>query len=130
MIQREGQLNLGQLIDLLKKAESSNRSYEGDLHVFYDFGYLRPRGVHSWRGDYSEFSLGWAIEGDMKLHELIKMLEESVGAIFEGWKGGLYQMHMDTPVWVSEPRDGNYTAVTGVIDTEYSIIITTAYIEY
>lgn len=64
------------------------------------------RNPHSYRGYYCEL----AFERDNKKY-VSEVLEEAlrcVNQVFEGYRGGDYIMHMDTPVWIA-----NYSC-TGV----------------
>jgi hypothetical protein len=60
----------------------------------------------------------------------LEMLKDADGKTFEGYKGGDYTMSRQTPVWVSNYGTSNETAVVGVIDKNYVVIIATAYQEY
>lgn len=57
------------------------------------------------------------------------MLRSAVGAAFEGYKGGVFTMSRHTPVWVANYGNAGNTAVVGVRDLGYLVIIETAYVE-
>ena len=117
------QLTLGELIGKLK-------SQDQDEIIRFDFAYLRPTGIHSWRGDYSQLAIGWTSENkDMKVSELLKLCEDADGKDFQGWKGGDFTMDYGTPVWVANPNESANTAIVDVTEETY-VIIHTAYQNY
>lgn len=123
------QITLGELISKLEATRDNHEKY-----VEFDFEYLRPKGVHSWRGAYHELAIDFEPDVEnsstTKLDDFIKILKEAVGSTFTGWKGGDYVMSEETPVWVSRPGMGANTAVIGVHDASYKTVILTTYSEY
>lgn len=119
------QLTLGQLIALVENCEKS------DAEVVYDFGYMAPTDIDSWRGSYAELALNYTEDQPRKTKEtFLSMLKEAVGKTFTGYKGGEYRMSNDTPIWVANYGNSSDTAVIGVLDNSYQIIIETAHREY
>lgn len=93
------QLTLGGLIDRLAKLPA-------ECSIQWDFGYLKPTAVGSYRGYYEQLAIGHTDgheDGFRTVGELLANLRAAVGATFTGYKGGSYVMHRDTPVWL-----GNY----------------------
>lgn len=133
------QLTLGQLIKELEEAGIKNDKGE-DKNVDFDFGSAIPTVLTSWRGSYAELALGYRLSGydvpnekhfgDCIAAKLLEELKSGVGATYEGWKGGDFKMDMDTPVWVANPGNADNTAIIGVLNLGYRIIILTAYCEY
>lgn len=127
------QLTLGQIIERL--TEISKRS-EKDSDVVYDFEYLFPTEINSWRGSYSELALNFCNYGDegdprpMKLSEFLTLLNGTVGKTFTGYKGGDFTMDESTPVWVANYGNSGNTAVVDVVDQGYQVMIMTAYQQY
>lgn len=120
------QMSLGQLIDALKGVSSSND--KEDITVSFDFEYSRPTDFSSWRGVYAELALGFAFDGDeTTLDELIVRAERSVGMTFDGYKGGGFTMTRDTPVWVANYGNSGSTAITGVYDDGWQVVLLTGY---
>lgn len=129
------QLTLGEMIlkiePLLSKQESIKKKYEHEAEVVYDFEYLFPRTIDSWRGSYAELTLDFNSEGEpMTIIEFYKMLKDTIGKTFTGYKGGDFTMGKNTPVWVANYGHSGNTAVIDLIDNEYQIIIITGYREY
>ena len=82
---QSGQMTLGKLINTLECIEHSavvNLS--------------RP---HSYRGYYSDLAV--EVTPGTTVRELLEQCRAAMGDVFEGWKGGEYVMHKNTPVWVS-----------------------------
>jgi hypothetical protein len=87
-------LNNTTLGDLIKALEAM----DAESTVMDGFG-----SPHSDRGNYSELAfspLHTAKVGDMLAHA-----RSAVGAVFTGWKGGEFQMDIETPVYIGEYGD-------------------------
>lgn len=120
------QMSLGQLIDALRAVQLGNK--RDGLTVAFDFEYARPTGFSSWRGVYAELALEFAFDGkETRLSDLIRWAEESVGKTFYGYKGGDFTMTRETPVWVANWGNAGSTAVTGVYDDGWQVVILTGY---
>lgn len=120
------QMSLGQLIDALKNVRASND--KEDITVCFDFEYSRPTDFSSWRGVYAEIAIGFAFDGDeTTLDDLIVRAERSIGKTFGGYKGGDFTMTRDTPVWVANYGNSGSTAVTGVYDDGWQVVLLTGY---
>jgi len=117
-------LTLGEIID---KCEAIG----GDADVVFDFEYAIPRGLDSWRGVYAELALSFGFDhGEvMNLPEFVAMLKDAVGKSFYGYKGGEFTMSRRTPVWVANNGHSGNTAVIGVRDCGYQVVIETGYRE-
>jgi hypothetical protein len=120
------QMSLGQLIDKLKEVRARNN--KEDATVNFDFEYARPADFSSWRGVYAELALGFAFDGDYTtLDDLIARAERAVGHTYDGYKGGEFTMTRDTPVWVANYGNSGSTAVTGVYDDGWQVVLLTGY---
>lgn len=119
------QLLLGELILKLEAVEKK------DLRVCFDFENAHPTHLGSWRGSYCELAIRFEFEGScLTVVDFLKKLHEAVGATYEGYKGGEFTMGKNTPVWVANYGNSGNTAVVGIIDTGYQVIIETKYCEY
>jgi hypothetical protein len=125
------QLSLGQFI---KQLEALDLKYDEETYkeVEFDFCGTVPTVLDSWRGSYDELALGWATgyEENAKADKLLAHLKSAVGLGFEGYKGGYFKMTENTPVWVANYGRAGDTAVVGVLDVGYKIVILTAWCEY
>ena len=123
------QLSLGKLIGALRAIEIAPGKHP---KVYYDFGNFYPTTLDSWRGSYSEISLGFGNkpEGSPEIRELIKLLEEGIGNTYTGYKGGEFTMDAETPIWADDYGTSSETAIVGVIDDGYRAIIETRFIDY
>lgn len=125
------QLSLGELILQLKALPKRE---DDEPEIRFDFCDLFPTQLMSWRGIYAELALSWSDwngeERPPKLSAFIKMLEEAVGKTFEGYKGGDFTMTRQTPIWVAHYGESGNTAVVGVKDCNYMIIILTTHQEF
>ena len=127
-LSKNDQLTLGELI--LKLEPIVKKQGEDEATVRYDFEYLFPNDIDSWRGSYSELALNFNTEGqEMKVSDFLKMLKECIGKEFTGYKGGEFKMNKYTPIWVANYGNGGNTAVIDVVDNDYCIILITGYRE-
>ena len=128
------QLTLGEMIlkiePLLSKQKDIKKKYKHEATVVYDFEYLFPKTIDSWRGSYVELALDFNSEGEpMSITEFYNMLKDTIGKEFTGYKGGEFVMGKNTPVWVANYGNSGNTAVIDIVDDEYKIIIITGYRE-
>ena len=127
------QLTLGELILKLEAiaAKGYRSSYDGsEPTVFFDFEYLVPTDIDSWRGSYNELALSYDSVGAPNLSDFIKMLREAVGKTYQGYKGGDYTMSKYTPIWVANYGNAGNTAVVEVVDNDCQVILVTGYRQF
>lgn len=129
------QMTLGEMILKLEPivAKQKDRIKEGseEATVRFDFEYLHPKFLDSWRGAYNELALGFEESGDEPtVTEFTQMLKAAIGKTFTGWKGGEFTMSEHTPVWVANPGNSGSTAVIDIVDNDYTIYIITGIREY
>lgn len=122
------QLSLGEIIT---KCEAIVvRDASDPPRVVFDFEYAHPVSIGSWRGIYSELALGFDLGGEeMTLPAFTELLRSAVGKEFCGYKGGDYTMSRHTPVWVANHGHTGNTAVVGVLDGGWQVVILTTYRE-
>ena len=132
------QFSLGEFINEIEKCGTTKYNNE-DKEVYFDFGSAIPTTLNSWRGSYNELALGYELSGhdnptkhfaSMTAKSLLDELKAAIGKTYTGWKGGEYTMNKQTPVWVSNPGNASNTAVVGILNDEYRLIIITAYCEF
>ena len=56
--------------------------------------------AHSWRGSYSE--LAFSPMENSKVSEMLAIARSAVGAVYHGWKGGEFEMDLETEVYLDE----------------------------
>lgn len=100
--------------------------YEDSDEVAYDFVYMRPTTLDSYRGYYEDLALGYTSEGSITVRELKELLSSSMGKTFHGYKGGEYTMNENTLLWVANYREAGGTAITGVTKISYQVILMTS----
>lgn len=124
------QLTLGELILKLEPiVKNQKEGYEATVR--YDFEYLFPTSIDSWRGSYDELALNFETQGvEMKVSEFLKMLKECIGKTFTGYKGDEFTMHKGTPIWVANYSHSGKTAVIDVVDNGYVVLLITGYREF
>jgi hypothetical protein len=125
---RNGQLTLGELIEKLEKIVA--KSDDSEMTVRFDFEYLAPLKFTSWRGAYKELAINWSEENDITAVCFLKICKEAIGGQFDGYKGGLYIMGNNTPIWVANSHNVGNTALIDVEDKGYIVILHTAWREY
>jgi|GEM_PF-1653084 len=125
------QLTLGQMIEKLKPIVEKQKDREEEAKVRYDFEYLFPTTIDSWRGSYNELALNFEMDGkELTVTEFYNLLTASVGKVFEGYKGGDFKMSERTPVWVANYGRSGSTAVIDIIDDGYQVLIMTGYRDF
>lgn len=125
---------LGKLIQAIQEIVDAS-DCEDEADVYYDFGYLYPTTIDSWRGSYAELALdyegySYSQSKPMKASAFLQMLKEAVGKTFQGYKGGDFTMTINTPIWVANYSHSGNTAIVGVRDEGYKIVLLTGYCEY
>jgi hypothetical protein len=131
------QLSLGELIKKIQKANIL-RDDGSPKSMTFDFGTAIPDSLDSWRGSYCELAVGYSMcernsesrAEPMKADKFLVMLKQAIGEDFEGWKGGEFTMDENTPLWVANPGDSGNTAIVGVLDKGWYIVLQTEYCEY
>lgn len=135
------QLSVGEIISKLeviveKQKERMADGKKEEATVVYDFEYLFPTRIDSWRGVYAELALnfvdndrGGSNEKEMTVSEFLEMMKGVVGKEFTGYKGGEYTMSNSTPVWVANYGNSGNTAVIDIVDCGYKVVIITGYRE-
>ncbi len=115
-----GQLSLRETISLLSITPDdapAQIEWGGELWGF--------EGVGSYRGYYSDLALEPA-KGESNVRAIRQALENAIGETYGGYKGGEYTMGPTTPLWVSY-HGTTGAMVTGVIERDGTVILTTAY---
>jgi len=57
---------------------------------------------HSYRGYYEHLAFEYNPLSYIKVKYIIEMCEGCIGKVFEGYKGGEYEMNRNTPVWIAK----------------------------
>jgi hypothetical protein len=133
-IEGKNQLTLGQLIELIERQPLKYTTYdeksEEPKSINFDFGNMRPSGLTSWRGAYEELAICYKEGDSVTAESFLKELKEANGKTFHGWKGGEYEMDLDTPLWIANSGHSSDSAPIGIRVGEYSITILTSFCEY
>lgn len=139
-LKNSDQLTVGAIIQKLEPIVAIQKDrIEGgrsEAEVYYDFEYLYPTRIDSWRGSYSELALNYTSSrisensAPMKVTQFYEMMKGVVGKEFDGYKGGEFLMTLFTPVWVANNGNSGSTAVVDIIDRGYNVIIVTGFREY
>ena len=127
------QLTLGELIAKIEAVvKKGYKCHDGsEPTVRYDFEYLFPTTIDSWRGSYAELALNFETSGEeLPVSKFLELLKSAVGKTFEGYKGGDFAMDENTPIWVANYSHSGNTAVVDVLDCDYQVILVTGYREY
>lgn len=121
-----GVITLGELIRKLKQAKP-------EAEVVYDFCRLQPTELMSYRGFYDQLALGWRADvhdqPDMTAKFLLEHCEAAIGATYQGYKGGDYEMDANTAVWVDNWGEWTSTGITKVIIDDSQVILKTKRLE-
>lgn len=123
-------IKLESIIERIKDKEKDRPEYQ-DPEVKFDFEYLRPTGLSSWRGSYDELAIEFSGEGEwIKASQFIAMLKEAVGKTYTGYKGGDFVMGKSTPMWVANYGNSGNTGVYNLSYDGYFIVIETGHCEF
>ena len=132
------QITLGQLIEqlapIIKRNKERSREGKSEMDVVFDFEYLFPTTIDSWRGSYSELAIQFSTYDQnskpLTINEFFKLLKQAIGKTYTGYKGGYFTMSESTPIWVANYGNSGNTGVVGVKDNGYQVVILTAYCEF
>jgi len=132
---KSDQLTLGELIlklePIVEKQKQRKEDNLDEATVRFDFEYLFPTELDSWRGSYSELALNFQTEGhELTVTEFYKMVNDAVGKEYTGYKGGEFTMTKRTPIWVANYGHSGNTALIDVVDNDYTILLITGYREF
>lgn len=128
-------LTLGEMILKLEPIveKQKDRKPDEEAHVRYDFEYLYPTKIDSWRGVYAELALNFedsrSSRSELTVTEFLQLLKDAIGKTFTGYKGGDFTMSRQTPVWVANYGNAGSTAVIDIVDGGHQVIIITAFRE-
>jgi hypothetical protein len=154
-MEQQKQLTLGELIKALEpmledwkgKVASSKEKNDEEPTIIFDFGSALPTGLSSYRGYYAQLAINYSFNGygnmvgyhkqdgstfepkPPTLSEFLAMLKEADGKEYIGWKGGEFVMRKNTPLWVANDGDCDDTAVVGVFNKGWGVILLTQFHE-
>ncbi len=109
-------MSLGEIRDVVTKAMQETRAnyhvtlgemidkLEGlpqDAPITFDFNSEYVGHGYSYRGYYEDFALD-SKEEPRSVGHLLSVCKGAVGRKYQGWKGGYYRMHRNTPLWAAE----------------------------
>jgi len=117
----ENQMTLGALIEAFEPLPDG-------LQVLFDFCNFVPTKIESYRGYYEDLALGHKPLDDAEQPSVATvraLLKAAVGAHFAGYKGGEYTGFWETALWVDNPGKDSSTAIVGVVNAGYVVIIKT-----
>lgn len=121
-----GTITLGGFIDAIEEwTKSVEETMKGlaqakEEHIYFDFGWAIPTTLASHRGYYEHLGLGYNAGGDhagnplMSASDLLDVLKGAVGESYCGWKGGSFEMDLNTPVWADNSGHTSGTYILGM----------------
>lgn len=139
---RHRQWTIGDLLDALEALPLTFDTVDGPhpKEVCFDFGQTVPGHLTAWRGSYREAALtfndpdpdGYYGYHQTTASEFLAELQAALtpGRTYSGWKGGEYRFTRETPLWVAPWGQSSSTAVVGVRDLGYEIVIDTDWCEF
>lgn len=108
-LNRGKEYNLGNLIDDLQRYRESVKLIE------FDDGSI-PSDFMSWRGVYNHLALGYEKEGNEFAETIWRKAYNANGSIFEGYKGGEFQMDRDTPIYQANYGEASVYTKDGYVE--------------
>ena len=97
------------------------------LAVTFDYlpgKYVNSFQFHSYRGWYHHLAIG-TVDEVTYVKRFQEELEFALNWYFEGYRGGLYYMYPETPVWVAEEGESKCRAIVGLEVKNDLVIINT-----
>lgn len=132
------QMTVGEAIATLENSKLTYESdgEERDKHVYFDFEYLFPTGLDSWRGSYAELAITfdwsdrYAYNDENKPKaptgkEFLTWLKKTVGKTYTGYKGGDFTMGKNTPLWVANYGNSGDTGLVAIEVDDFGITLRT-----
>lgn len=112
-------LTLGKLIDVLENLSPTLPVKCGGQHKG-----APPSigGTMSYRGYYSDLAFAPS-QQPLTAGALLDRCMLALNDTFEGYKGGEYIMHKDTPLWISEYGSASGLAITGARVTDKALVL-------
>lgn len=117
-------LTIEELIDRLDELPEDGLLYTSSGHVL-------DGKLHSYRGVYSDLSLGYH-DGDhyfddpeITVGQMSLALRNVIGEVMYGYKGGEFTMQQDTVCWLSGYRECTGMKVVGVEEIEGAVYLMT-----
>ena len=92
-------MNLGQLIDRLTQLPKDMIVHLG--------------GIHSYRGYHDEISIAGVRR---PVPQALAECKKANGKAFRGWKGGMFVMNLNTPIWLSSAGECSNRYLTAIND--------------
>lgn len=136
-LSKSSQLTLGELILKLEPIVKKNKGKKiEDLpDVYFDFCRMFPTTTMSWRGSYKEVCLDFTDgrsenKSPLNIRDFFKLIKNTIGKEFEGYKGGEYVMDKHTPVWIDNYGRSTDTGLVDVLDLDYQVLLITQYTEF
>lgn len=116
-------MKLGDMIDWIEAWKKIFGNPQ-KVNVTFDFCRVNPDGIDSWRGDYSQLAIGWSDDSEcVTVDEFQRMLINSVGKTFHGYKGGEYKADRDTEVFIDNYGRFTNTRVKELRADEFEFVI-------
>lgn len=129
------QMTVGEAIAVLENSQLTYESdgKENDKYVSFQFEYVYPTGLDSWRGSYAELAINfdWADRISPKqseqptAKEFLGWLKECIGKTYTGYKGGDYVMGKNTPLWVANYGNSGETGLIGIDVDDFGVTLYT-----
>ena len=119
--QSDYHLTLGAAIDQLENVPET-------LAIKFDWNGSSPKSPDSYRGYYSDLAFESRSE-PTTVGSFIADCRRSVGATFEGYKGGDFVMMRDTPLWASEWGHSSGRAIIALAIGDDTVILVTKELE-
>lgn len=113
-------MTLGELIKKLSKYDK-NKTIRIKSDVFIDI-YLTDK-IGSYRGYYDQLALGYGIDTYATVGQVLKACKAAVGETFTGYKGGEYEMGVDTNVWISNYGHASDIKIVNITEDGYGVWI-------
>lgn len=98
---------------LIQDLEACNQ----DADIMFDFGYFEPSHLMSWRGIYAELALGYkgsTFSSKTKVKAILKDAKQAVGRVYEGYKGGDFEMNHGTRIHIDNYGEYSETHLVGI----------------
>jgi len=124
MLHDNGVMTLGAMISALEPLDPS-------LSIYFDFCGFGPGGFMSYWGYYNHLAVDFKEPDRPKdtVGNFLRRCKNALGETFEGYKGGDFVMDETTPVWVDRYGHGGGTAIVGIREVGFGVVIDTRFVE-
>ncbi len=117
-------MKIGEIKEALKDVDKERT-------IRFDFGFLSPSTIDSWRGNYANPAIGYAMDEHCTVQKFLDELYLATsGKLYYGYKGGEFTFSDDCILWVDNYGQFSETAIHDITVLSHVVIIETKHDYY